>query len=671
MKCRFFRLFHWLPALLCFLSYCGFVFAQTSSGPFNFDRPRREDVRPEQDLAASYYHYALAKGYENSGDAASALKEMQAALETNRDSSAIHYELAVLYARLGNTTEATRYANESSRLDSGNPDPHWLMVDISLRLQARRRASGMPAGTDGFRQALLELEILENLTPEDERVYQTLGSVYFDLGEVDKAIAAYEKYQEYSGGDAGYLEIARYFASVNDFETAVVYLNRGLSRYPDSVESLMTLGSIYLSQGKNSEGAEIYKRLFDVSSANAQIMRRLAAVLFDSKDYREAAGVLEKLAEKVRPDRVSQVLLGRCYFEMNRYSDAVAIFTEVLSRVSDDVEARFFLGEAYVRIGRFEDAAKMYKDLLQDRQSQEAFSNRAIFRERLAGVSVVLENYEEAIALYEEIVKTDPGDGYKLLEAYRFSERYDKGLALGKELLEKNPDDIRIGIIYARMLADAGKEKEGVKYLTSLLQSQPDNTDIYVNLSEIHRQERRYSDAEKVLLNGEARNKNPESAEQLKFLRAAVYERQKKYDQAERLFMEILEKRPDHAAVLNYLGYMLADRGVRLDEAIRNISKALENDPENGAYLDSLGWAYFKLGDMENAEKYLLEAAGIVLKDSTIFDHLGDLYYKLGQLEKARDYWTEAVRIGKDSEEESREVRRKLKQIEETLRRKK
>jgi len=47
----------------------------------------------------------------------------------------------------------------------------------------------------------------------------------------------------------------------------------------------------------------------------------------------------------------------------------------------------------------------------------------------------------------------------------------------------------------------------------------------------------------------------------------------------------------------------------KLDEAIRLVNKALELEPENGAFLDSLGWAYFRKGDLNEAEKYLTMAA--------------------------------------------------------------
>jgi len=74
-------------------------------------------------------------------------------------------------------------------------------------------------------------------------------------------------------------------------------------------------------------------------------------------------------------------------------------------------------------------------------------------------------------------------------------------------------------------------------------------------------------------------------------------------------------------------------------------------DPNNGAYLDSLGWAYFKLNDLENAEKYLMKADRFVKDDPVIYDHLGDLYHKLGDLKKARDYWNKSIRVETEPEE--------------------
>jgi tetratricopeptide (TPR) repeat protein len=95
--------------------------------------------------------------------------------------------------------------------------------------------------------------------------------------------------------------------------------------------------------------------------------------------------------------------------------------------------------------------------------------------------------------------------------------------------------------------------------------------------------------------------------------------------------------------VMNYLGYLLATRGEQLDEAIRLVQKALEAEPENGAYLDSLGWAYFRKGDLENAEKYLVSAAQKLPENSEIQDHLGDLQAKRNRWSEAIAAWNKAL----------------------------
>ena len=181
------------------------------------------------------------------------------------------------------------------------------------------------------------------------------------------------------------------------------------------------------------------------------------------------------------------------------------------------------------------------------------------------------------------------------------------------------------------------KPRKALKFYPGCCNPIPMNIDIYVNLSQVYLQDKRYADAEKILLRAEEKKlENESDKERLKFQRATVYEKQKDFDRAESLFKEILKTNPNNAVALNYIGYMLADRGVRLEEALQYVKEALAIDPHNGAYLDSLGWAFFKLNDLENAEKYLLQADELVKNDPTIDDHLGDLYFKTGDFQKAQ-----------------------------------
>jgi Tfp pilus assembly protein PilF len=131
--------------------------------------------------------------------------------------------------------------------------------------------------------------------------------------------------------------------------------------------------------------------------------------------------------------------------------------------------------------------------------------------------------------------------------------------------------------------------------------------------------------------------------ESVLFMRAAMYEKRKDYDAAEKEFRRVLELNPKNASALNYLGYMLADRNVRLSEALQMIRQAVDLDPNNGAYLDSLGWAYYRLGELDKAEQYLRSAIERFSKDPTVHDHLGDVFAKQGNLKDAITQWEKSL----------------------------
>ena len=113
----------------------------------------------------------------------------------------------------------------------------------------------------------------------------------------------------------------------------------------------------------------------------------------------------------------------------------------------------------------------------------------------------------------------------------------------------------------------------------------------HVALAQIYQDTNRGAQAVKVLQ--DARTKFPEEAS-LSFELGSIYEKQKKYTDAEAAFRQVIAQQPEHGPALNYLGYMLAERGERLTESVDLIKRALETEPDNGSYLDSLGWAYYQ-----------------------------------------------------------------------------
>jgi tetratricopeptide (TPR) repeat protein len=644
------------------------IFSQDKPDPnkrIDLDQALRSEE--PQDRAKSYFHYSLAKFYEDSGDTTRAVKEMRSALSFNRNSSEVRVELAALLEKTGSVQEAIREAQEASRMDPKNPEPHWLLANIYFKSMSRDRS--------GSREALLnairELEAMREAAPSDPRAYFALGKAYFEIQEPEKAIAAYEKLEEIAPGTSdGYVEIAKYYEQNGKPEQAVQYLERAVKRHPDSPQTLVALAGMYSNLKKHKEAIPLYRKVLDQHGDNPAVKKKLAESMIEAGEgIEEALELLQDVTKNTPRDREAKILLGRAYLGANKHKDAIGVFKALLEEEPDQLDAEFYLAAAYQEGGQPSEAAAIYVRLLEKGNdgSEQYKVNRPVFQQRLAAVYQDMGEHEKAIAIYEDMLKNQPdarpGVLFMLINAYRINRQFDKAIALGQEHYQKNPKDTGVALVYARSLADGGRTREGIDILQKMLREDPSNVDVYVNLSQIYLQGKKYDDAERVLRRAEDRRLD---SERVKFQLATVYERQKDFEKAETLFKEILKENPKNATALNYIGYMLADRGVRLQEAVQYVEEALALDPDNGAYLDSLGWAFFKLNDLEKAEKYLLRAVEIVRDDPVIHDHLGDLYHKTGDYQRALDYWKKSLDNGTESEDNAK-VRDKLEKLQEKL----
>ncbi len=126
------------------------------------------------------------------------------------------------------------------------------------------------------------------------------------------------------------------------------------------------------------------------------------------------------------------------------------------------------------------------------------------------------------------------------------------------------------------------------------------------------------------------------------YFRGICYERSKQWPKAEIDMKKALELQPDQPLVLNYLGYSWVDQGIHLDEGMRMIRRAVELRADDGYIVDSLGWAYYRMGNYENAVKYLEQAVELKPEDPTINDHLGDAYWRVGRKLEATFQWAHA-----------------------------
>jgi len=145
------------------------------------------------------------------------------------------------------------------------------------------------------------------------------------------------------------------------------------------------------------------------------------------------------------------------------------------------------------------------------------------------------------------------------------------------------------------------------------------------------------------------------------YFRGICLERSKQWPKAEADMKMALQLFPDQPLVLNYLGYSWVDQGLHLDEGMTMIQRAVEQRADDGYIVDSLGWAYYRIGNYEEAVKHLERAVELKPEDPTINDHLGDVYWKIGRVIEARFQWAHARDLKPDDPQDLAKIEVKLK----------
>ncbi|NJM29985.1 MAG: tetratricopeptide repeat protein [Rhizobiales bacterium] len=240
-------------------------------------------------------------------------------------------------------------------------------------------------------------------------------------------------------------------------------------------------------------------------------------------------------------------------------------------------------------------------------------------------------------------------------DIYEDMQRYEEAIAAYDTIAPASELKSNADIETATNLQRLEKSKDAVTRLDHLLARDASNYDALVTLGNIHRNNEEYAKASEVYSRAIALLKEPQKENwRVFYYRGIAFERQKLWDKAEPDFRKALSLEPDEPLILNYLGYSMIEKKVNLTEALGMVKKAVELKPNDGFIVDSLGWAYYQLGDYEEAVTHLERAVELTPADPIIGEHLGDVYWKVGRKLEAKFQWQHS----KDNKPEPDDLKR-------------
>jgi tetratricopeptide (TPR) repeat protein len=506
--------------------------------------------------------------------------------------------------------------------------------------------NGTDADAKGdYPAAILEYTDALQIDPKPG-IYYCLAKDYYFLNKLSLALQNVKKAIELENNNIEYYQLqADIYSAAKQNDEAIESLEKIISIDSSDVSAYYQLARIYEGD-KPLKAIEVYNKLTKIIGSNWEVLIRVA-------DLYEKLGLMDKAISTIEelltidPTNIPlKKYLIEFYTKNKDYNKALDCVNDIIQFYPDDIDAHEKKAEIYIAQNDWLSASKEYDYILQQ-----------------PGVT-----FDEKIRIGTAYFAASLKDSTLLPEAKELFERIDKDTTAWETKMF-------LGTIALRENKDSVAEKD----FNKVVELAPWNPQGWIRLGGLLFDNKKYKDAEKILLKGV--DKFPEEFA-INLILGLSYSQLDDHENAKIYLSKAVELNPEDATALSALGYTLSQLGDN-DKAIFYIKKALQNNSKDVSLLGTLGLIYdneeswkecdsiytlaLQIDSLEptinNNFAYSYSKRGVKLDEAlrmvslalekepdnaSFLDTKGWVYFKMDNYEKAKEFIQKALDIGGD-----------------------
>lgn len=505
------------------------------------------------------------------------------------------------------------------------------------------------------------------INPNASSALYEMAQYYIYLKQIPQGIAAMEKAVRNDPDNFWYSQgLANLYLQQNEQEKAIPLLESMITRFSGKMDPLYNLLDIYNRQEDYDKVIVILNKLEDRMGKNEQLSMEKFRIYLQKKDNKSAFREIESLVAEYPTDTRYQVVLGDVYMQNGKKEEAYTIYQKILKEEPENAMAMYSLASYYDQTGQ--------KELYQQ-QLDTLLLNKKVPSDTKLNVmrQFVVQNEQDGkdstlvITLFNRIMEQDPDDAQlpMLYAQYLISKGMNQeSLPVLRQVLEIDPTNTAARM----MLLGEAVRKEDFKDVMNLcetgVETNPDMLEFYFYLAIAYNQAERTDDALAISQKALEHVKDDSKKEVISDFYAIMgdaYHSKKQQAEAYAAYDSALVYNSKNIGALNNYAYYLSVERRDLDKAEEMSYKTVKAEPKNGTYLDTYAWILFEKGNYAEARLYIDDAMKTDegAKSDTVVEHCGDIYYMTGDVDGALKYWNQALEMGSKSKTIKQKIAKK------------
>jgi len=479
------------------------------------------------------------------------------ALGLNPSNPTIHFKIAEVLSKNGESREAVGYIKKAIELDESNKYFHVLAAEIYKSISE-------------YDLALKEYEYLVDNFPGNSSYLFDIAIIYQFQGKNEQALATYEKAEQIFGINEYVLrEKQKIYLKERNYEALIADWDELIAAYPDNRDYTIELCEFLLQRNRIDEAKKRLEQLLDEEPDNMKAELLLSQISLRSGDLKNAVRLAENtLADSAFNYKAKFQLLNALVnlaVDSGKVEKVKDLSISLADQYTDQYEVQAFVGDLLFKMGEESEAVEYYLAALKIEQSDFAVWQNIINIEmRMEAYDRVVKHADAAMEYFpnQAILYFFAGTANQMMG--NFQQAVDV-LETGKKFaLEEN-----LIVLFQGQLGDSYNslkmyEKSELAYETAL-QYDPQNSHVLNNYS--YFLSLRSTNLEKAL----------------------------------KMSARLVELYPEEPTFLDTHGWVLYTLG-EYDKALNFLERAA-NLAEDGTIIEHLGDVLFRLGRVDEAVK--------------------------------------------------------------------
>lgn len=448
-------------------------------------------------------------------------------------------------------------------------------------------------------RAIDYVEKVLELAPNHLDSLYLLEDIYLGQGEFKKANEVGEKIFKIQPNAENLTNRIKTLLKLGDFETIKSFEN---SEFSNDENVLFELANAYFLKNELEHSFELLKKAYEKGNDNTSVMKLLAKIYYEKKDFVKAKEIFKKLENKVS-DAQTFNYLGLLMLDEQDFLSAINYFSKATSLEEGNAEYYFNLGSAYFCNGWLDEALKSFNNAIC------SSPDNANYRYSLAYLYYQKADYEKALNELKLIKRINPEHKLSIVLSSMISAKNGNLLGAKSELenITKTIEDdfafYGLGVIY-KELSMYDKAKEAFAKASSI---KPKSLNYLSELVSIEILQKNYDEALKIIEKIFKINDKYISAY---IYKAKIEEETKDFENMYDTAQDIIELDSNTPEGYYYNALALFKQG-DTNFAIESLKKSISLDVNNAILYITMSEFFQKLGDTQNAYDWVKEACEI------------------------------------------------------------